>query len=161
MRVLVILLVLTCGCYSFRGSSLPSHIRSLEIPVVENRTLEAVLAEELTTALTERFVADNRLRVVQRSADAVLEGVITGYENRVFGFNAQQQADEYVVILTVDMTLRDRVKNKEIWSEEGVRGVTSYFVGGPPEAITTELGAREIALRQVVDFALSRTVEGW
>jgi hypothetical protein len=92
-RAVLLLLCLLCGCYSFRGSSLPSHIKTLEIPVVENRTLEVVLIEELTTALTDRFVADNRLKVVQRSGDAVLEGVITGYENRVFGFNDEEQAN--------------------------------------------------------------------
>ena len=51
-------------------------------------------SKELTQALTDRFVRDNTLRVVQKDADAVLESDITGYENRVFGFNAEQQADE-------------------------------------------------------------------
>jgi hypothetical protein len=59
------------------------------------------------------------------------------------------------------MTLRDRVRNKEVWSEDEIRGVASYFLGGPTEAVTTEEGARELAMQQVVDFALSRTVEGW
>jgi len=149
------------GCAYTFNPSLPSHLKSVQVPVVENRTLEVALTEELTRALTDRFVANNQLRVVQKDADAVLEAEITGYENRVFGFNAEQQAQEYIVLMVVKMTLRDRVRGKDLWSEENVRGVASYFVGGSGQTVTTEEGARVLAIKQVVDFALSRTVEGW
>jgi hypothetical protein len=160
-RLVLLLLLGTPGCYSFHQSSLPSHIKTLEVPVVDNQTLEVVLAEELTTALIDRFVSDNTLRVVQGNADAVLLGTITGYENRVFGFNSEEKADEYVVLLTVNMTLRDRVKNQELWNAEGVRGGASYFVGGDPDAVSTEEDARLLAIKQVVDAAIARTTEGW
>jgi outer membrane lipopolysaccharide assembly protein LptE/RlpB len=153
--------ILLAGCAYTFNPSLPSHLKTLQIPVVENQTLEVALPEALTSALTDRFVANNQLRVVQKDADAVLEADITGYENRVFGFNAEQQAQEYIVLIAVKMTLRDRVKGKDLWSEENVRGVASYYVGGAGQTVTTEEGARVLAIKQIVDFALSRTVEGW
>jgi hypothetical protein len=155
------LCLLQACAYTFNPSAIPSHIKTLEIPVVENQTLEVALSEELTNSLIDRFVSDNTLKVVQGDADAVLEGSITGYENRVFGFGSDQRAGEYIVIMTVNMTLRDRVKGKEIWSEEQVRGTASYAVGGGPEVVATEEAARVLAVKQIVDFALSRTVEGW
>ena len=155
-------LLLVGGCaYTFNPSNIPGHIKTLEVPVVENQTLEVELSDQLTTALTERFVEDNTLRVVQTDADAFLECVVTGYENRVFGFNQDQVANEYVVILAVNMTLRDRVKSKEIWSEEQVRGQATYFLDGSGEGVTTEDEARTLAIKQIVDFAISKTVEGW
>lgn len=154
--------VLLTGCtYTFNPSSVPGHIKSLEIPVAENQTLEVALSEELTAALTERFVADNTLRVVQKDADALLECSITGYEKRVFGFDQNQVANEYIVLLTVNLALRDRVKSKEIWSEEGVVGRASYALSGSEEGVATEEAARELAVKQIVDFAISKTVEGW
>lgn len=154
-------LSILAGCAYTFSPSLPSHLKTLQIPVVENQTLEVALTEALTGALTDRFVANNQLRVVQKDADAVLEADITGYENRVFGFNAEQQAQEYIVLIAVKMTLRDRVKGKDLWSEDNVRGVASYYVGGSGQTVTTEEGARVLAIKQIVDFALSRTVEGW
>lgn len=159
--ILAAALVLLTGCAYTFNPSLPGHIKTLQIPVVENETLEVELAEELTSALTDRFISDNNLNVVSRDGDAILEGTIVGYENRVFGFNAQQQAQEYIVLMQVKMTLRDRVKNKELWSEDNVRGVASYFVGGSGQTVSTEPEAQQLAIKQIVDFAISRTVEGW
>jgi outer membrane lipopolysaccharide assembly protein LptE/RlpB len=149
--------LLLAGCAYTFNPSLPSHLKTLQIPVVENQTL----TEDLTGALTDRFVANNQLRVVQKDADAVLEVDITGYESRVFGFNAEQKAQEYIVLMAAKMTLRDRVRGKDLWSEDNVRGVASYYVGGAGQTVTTEEGARALAIKQIVDFALSRTVEGW
>ena len=161
-RLALTALLLVGGCvYSFNPSNIPSHIKTLEVPVAENQTLEVALSDQITTAMTERFVEDNSLRVVQKDADAVLDCVIIGYENRVFGFNQDQVADEYVVILAVNMTLRDRVKGKEIWSGELVKGQVTYSLVGTETGVTTEDEARALAIKQIVDFAISKTVEGW
>jgi hypothetical protein len=154
--------LIASGCaYTFNPSAVPSHIKTLEIPVLANRTLEPALAEELTRDLTDRFLRDNTMRVVQKDGDAVLEGEITGYQDRVFGFNAEEKADEYIVLLTVKLRLRDRIKNKELWSEEHVQGRASYFLGASENAVNSEEKARVLAMKQVVDFALARSVEGW
>jgi len=154
-------LVLAGCAYSFNPSSIPRHLQTVQIPVASNQTLEAEVSEELTQALTDRFVRDNTLRVVQKDADAVLESDITGYENRVFGFNAEQQADEYLVVVVVQMTFRDRVKNKELWQER-IQGTERYFVGGAGLAtVNTEAGARALAIKQIVDSAVARTTEDW
>ena len=163
MRALIfVLATLISGCYTFDPSAIPGHIKTLEIPVVGNQTLEPALAEQVTKALTDRFIADNTLKVVQKNADAALEGEVIGYQDRVFGFDAARQANEYIVIVTVQLTLRDRVKKKEIWSADQVIGRANYFLesstGG---GITSEGAARDQAIRQVVDYAISRTVEGW
>jgi outer membrane lipopolysaccharide assembly protein LptE/RlpB len=154
-------LALTGCTYAFNPSSIPGHIKTLEIPVAENQTLEVALAEELTAGLTDRFVRDNSLRVVQKDADALLDCQITGYEKRVFGFDSNEVASEYIVIMTVNMTLRDRVKSKEIWNEAGVQGRASYALAGSDEGVTTEEEARVLAIKQIVDLALAKTVEGW
>jgi outer membrane lipopolysaccharide assembly protein LptE/RlpB len=154
-------MLLLAGCAYTFNPSLPSYIKTLQIPTAQNQTLKVELADELTTALTDRFVADGHLHVVQSDADAVLETDVTGYENRVFGFNAQQQAQEYIVVITVQMTLRDRVKNKELWSEDKVRGTASYFPGAAGQTVSSEEAARQLAFKQIVDFAISRSVEGW
>jgi hypothetical protein len=154
--------VLVSGCFYSFTTSLPGHVETVNIPVFQNETLEVDLAEQLTTAVTERFIQDNLLNVIQGAADSELNGSVTGYEERVFGFDSQQRADEYLVVVTVDLLFRDRVKNKEIWSEESVRGVGSYFLGSSETGVpTTETEARGLAIKQIVDIIVSRTFEGW
>ena len=163
MRLVVLCLVAIAalGCYRF-SSGLPGHINTVSVPVFRNETLEAELTEELTTAVTERFLNDNQLRVINRNADAVLEGVVVGYQDRVSGYTSDQRADEYGVVVTVNLAFRDRVKRKDIWSEEGVVGFSSYYPGGGQTGIpTTEQEARSEAVRQIVDTIMSRTFQGW
>ena len=149
------------GCYSF-NTSLPGHIETVRVPVFRNETLQAEVPEEMTAAFTDRFIRDNQLKVVQSDPDAVLEGVITGYEDRVFGFNADRQAEEYVVVVTVTLALRDRVEDNELWREEGLSGVGNYFVGSSdPQQPSTPEEARATAIEQIVTVAMSRTFEGW
>ena len=149
------------GCYSF-STNLPGHIKTVMVPVFQNETLIAEIPEELTAALTERLIADNQVRVVQSNPDAVLDGVITHYEDRVATFDSQKQADEYIVVLTVDLVFRDRVNRKDIWREEEVRGFASYLLtGADPEQASSAEEARAFAIEQIVDIAMSRTFEGW
>ena len=159
-----ILPLLAGGCaYSFNPSALPSHVKTLQIPTLGNQTLEPTLSQELTDALTQRFISDNTLQVIAKDADAVLEGEIVEYQNRVFGIGSDSVADQYLVLIKVKMRLRDRVKNRDLWSEEAMEGRASYGVGGEQagQTVASEEEARNVAIRQVVDAAISLTVEGW
>ncbi|MCH7954892.1 MAG: hypothetical protein IIC40_04020, partial [Candidatus Marinimicrobia bacterium] len=40
--------VIGCGPYSFSGSSIPSHIKSVAIPIFENETAEFGIKEKVT-----------------------------------------------------------------------------------------------------------------
>src|SRR5712691_3574090 len=75
------------GCAYTVRSALPSHLKTLAIPVFVNNTVEFGLADDITQALVDGFLADRHLRIVQeRDADAVLRGTISAYKNQVFGY---------------------------------------------------------------------------
>ena len=44
----------SCGIYSLSGS-LPSHIKSIAIPLLENQTAEFGLSEEITEGIINKF----------------------------------------------------------------------------------------------------------
>lgn len=149
--------------YSVHTSSLPPHLKSVAIPVFENGTTEYRLEEEITTAVIERFVRNNQLRVVdERSANAVLRGRITTYRNAVFGFSDATRAQEYRVAITVAVTFKDLVKNRELWADEALVKTANYYVqdvAGQPAR--TEIDGRREAVSKIADEILTRTVEGW
>ncbi len=163
LRLFLPVLLLGSGCAYTFNPSLPSHIKTIQIPTIENETIQAELSQEMTEALTDRFIADNNLRVVSGDADAVLEGTVVEYQNRVLGIGSDNVAQEYVVFLKLSVRLRDRIKNKDLWSDEELSGRASYVVQGAQtdQTLTNELEARAVAIRQIVDVVLSQTVEGW
>ena len=149
-----------CGPYSFNASRLPGHIKTVAIPVFENVTPEPGLEQEVTQALTAEFVRDNTLRVVPESrADSGLYGRVIRYQNRVFGYNAQAQTEEYEVLIEVEVEFKDLVKRKTLWKEEALLGRTTYFVVATVgQAPKDEVTGRAEAIRNLASDLLNRTV---
>jgi hypothetical protein len=162
--LLALVTALLCGCgYSFSGSSLPSHIKNVAIPVFENQSLDYQVADEVTQALVDRFISDNRLKVTPLSqADAVLEGVLTSYENKVYGYSRDEDPEQYIVVMKVSLVFKDQVKNREIWSEENLLASAVYSPGGVvPGSPVSEEDARAKALDELANDVLARTLEQW
>jgi lipopolysaccharide assembly LptE-like protein len=152
------------GCaYTTRTALLPVHIRSIAIPTFENATTEYTLEQTVTSAVVDRFVRDNHLKLVdERGADAVIHGRITGYRNAVFGFSDVNHAQEYRVTITCSVTFKDQVKNRELWNDPAITKTANYFVVDVPgQKARTELDGRKEAIDKIADEILSRSVEGW
>ena len=158
------LLAALSGCaYSAGGNLLPSHIRTVAIPVFENATTEYTIEKDITDAVIARFISDNHLKVVdERVANSVIRGKVTGYRNAVFGFTGGNIATEYRVTITVAVTFKDLVKNREVWDDGELTKYSNYYVQSVPGQVArTELDGRKDAIAKIADEILTRTVEGW
>lgn len=169
-RVLVMTLSLTAGLwmaaggcsYSFTGSNLPAHIKTIAIPNFENETLEPALSQEVTTGVLDRFIKDGRLKIApEAQANARLEARITKYENKVYNYAADQSPSDYIVVLTTAVVLRDQVKNRDLWKDEGVTRTAVYVPGGQPPTLTSEEEARREAIDGLARDLVTRTLEQW
>lgn len=164
-RALILMVALVAGgcSYSPNPALFPSHLKTIAVPVFQNRTTQPLLEEEITTAVVNRFIRNSKLRVVaEEQADLVVTGSVAAYRNAVFGFNSQEQAQEYQVAVTVSVTVRDRVKNRELWKDDALARTANYFVtaaGG--QAPQTETTGRLSAIDKLGDAILNRTVENW
>jgi hypothetical protein len=162
MAACAVFLAASCG-YSASPALLPSHIKSVAIPVFENETTEYTLENELTDAVIQAFVEDNHLRVVdERSADAIIRGKVVNYRNSVFGFTTQAGSQEYRVTIGVSVLFKDLVKNREIWNEPSLVKTANYYVQDVPgQTAKTELDGRKEAIDKLADEILTRTVQSW
>jgi len=158
----VVLPLAGCG-YTTRAGLLPTHLKTAAVPVFENGTTEYTLEQEITDAVIQRFVNDNRLKIVdERTADAVVSGRIIGYRNAIFGIATNQSlAQEYRVTITVQVTFKDRVKNREMWSDTITRTANYYVQDVPGQTAKTELDGRKEAVDKIADEILSRSVQTW
>ena len=88
----VAVLVTACGPYSFSGSALPSYIKTVAVPIFEDRTAEFGIKEALTDAIIERITQDNTLKISdRRRADSVLDGTVLRIEDRAGAYNRDEQ----------------------------------------------------------------------
>lgn len=151
----------SCG-YTTSPALLPSHLKAVAIPTFENATTEYTLEQEITTAVSQTFVRDNHLKVVdEKSANCVVRGRVTQYKNAVFGFTEASRSQEYRITIGVQVTFKDLVKNRELWNDEIVRTVNYYTVDVPGQKARDPLDARKEAVQKIADEILSRSVEGW
>jgi hypothetical protein len=159
LALLALLLFAFSGCYTVKNS-IPDHIKSIAVPVFRNESLQSGVEDEVTREVIATFQSSNALPITDAaSANALVDGVIKSYENKVSRIDASEMAQEYIVIITANVLVKDRVKNKELWSEEGIRATATYAVVGP--TTRTEAEARAEAVDQLADIIRSRTVEGW
>jgi Lipopolysaccharide-assembly len=123
------MLAMTCamsGCgYALAGraSSLPVHIRTVGIPVLENRTNVSRLETILTDRIRTEFIGRNRrYRVVndETGAEAVLKGEVIGFSLQTAGLNAQQLSSRYLVTVVLKVSFIDVTKNEVLWSNDAL-----------------------------------------
>ncbi len=150
-----------CG-YTTSNAALPGHLKTVAVPTFENGTSEYTLEQDITQAVIDRLVQDNRLRIVdERSANAVVRGRVIEYKNSVFGFSNSAQAQEYRVTIGVRITFKDQVKNRELWSDDLTKTANYYVQDVPGQTARTELDGRKEAILKIAEEVLSRSVEGW
>jgi len=155
------LAVILGGCpYSFTGSSVPAHLKTIAIPLVDDQSGfgEAGLREKFTTALTSLFIGDNTLGVADRSgADAILEGVITTVRDAPSVVGQGEQVRQRRVTVTAKFILKDMKFRRTMW-EKTLSNWGDYDSGGG--ASQQQVGLQE-AIRKLSEDVLLETVSGW
>lgn len=142
-----------CGIYSFSGSSLPSHIRTVAIPLFEDKTAEFGIDQQLTDILIDAITQDNTLKIAgPRSADSILKGTILRVEDSAGQYDQDEIASDFRVTITCKVIFEDVKKRKTLWEE-------TYSRWGSYNDDRNE-GIEE-AMEKLSTDILNRTVSGW
>ena len=151
------------GCGYTLSSVLPSHIKSIAIPTFANNTVEHGLADDITQAVIDGFLADKKLRLErERDADSVLRGTVLAYRNRVYAYDPNEVATQYEIVLIVQLTYRDVSRNRDLWKENELIVRTTYpVVAVGTEPAKTEVDGRTDVIQKLRDLIVSRTIQGW
>jgi hypothetical protein len=158
--MLLIPFALSCCGYS-TTSRTAKGIKTIAVPFFENQTSEPSIERNITERIIENLVDDNTLRVVdEEGADAVLDGVILSFANMPFSFNQELDAEEYVVVITTELTLFNRKLNQPIWEKKRIRGDGTYFLDATQGMLTYE-DAMEEAIKEITEQILNLTVKDW
>jgi Lipopolysaccharide-assembly len=133
MLVLATPLMSSCG-YSLagRGSSLPTTVRSIGIPLFENATPVFELEQLMTEKVRLEFISRGKYRVMPDApgADAVLIGGITSVTITPTSFNSNQQATRYAFSMVVKVEFRDAATNRILYENPSLSFREEYEVAG-------------------------------
>ena len=149
-----------CG-YSLRGN-LPEHIKTVAVPIFQNRTPVPAVENFLTNAVVRAFSTNGRLRVTSADrADAILEGEITNYYLQSIAYDAAANIRQFRLTVTLNLRFRDVRRNEVLFQRTGYSDRADFAVPGTvAETITTSESALQQAAtdiaRSVVSFAVER-----
>lgn len=156
--ILIFLPLLSCiitlqSCiYSFTGASVPSHLKSVAIPIFSDRSGsgEFDLNRRITNQVIKKFIDDNTLRVSERqNSDSILEGTVVGLSDTPAVVSGGENVTTRRMTLTVRAVYRDLVKKTTVF-EKNFSNYSDYpttkFQAG--EDVTT---VRKKAIDDVID----------
>jgi hypothetical protein len=148
------------GCYSFTGGSVPAHLKTVAIPLVDDQSGfgEPGLREAFTTELTNQFIKDNSLELTDRSrADAILEGVLLPITDAPSVVQQGEQVSKRRITMSAKFTFQDMKFHRTLW-EKTFTNWGEYDSGG---GLSQRQAGLQEATRKITEDILLETVSGW
>ena len=111
LSILVLaVLAVSCGIYSFTGTSIQADVNTITIPYVEYKALRVnpSLSNDMTEALQDKFRKLTRLEQVDVDGDLELVCEITGYDVKATAVTADEQAAQNRLTVTVKVEFTNR-----------------------------------------------------
>jgi outer membrane lipopolysaccharide assembly protein LptE/RlpB len=159
--LIIHLFLLITGCtYSFKGGSVPPHLKTIAIPIVEDQSAygDPTLRDSFTKQLVDLFTNDNTLQLTDRNAaDSMLEGVITDVKDTPSALQSGEQVAQRRITVTVRMTFQDLKLRKKVW-EKSFSSWGDYPSGG---GLTRRNDGVTVAVKKLTEDILNDTVAGW
>jgi hypothetical protein len=158
----IILIAFMLGCsYSFTGSSVPPHLKTIAIPIVKDKSGsgEPSLSNDFTQKLTQEFTDDNSLYVVNSTtADAILNVTIVSLRDRaevVSGEN--EKATKRRITMTVKAVYKDLVMKKTVFD----KNFSNYGIFETDNYAENRKAAIQIAIDNLALDLLLAVVSDW
>ena len=157
----IILAVLSACSYSFTGASVPAHLKTISIPIFNDRSGsgEFNLSEKLTNSLIQKFVDDNTLLVTDKlNSDAVLDGTIVTLNDAPVVVSGGESISSRRVTITVRVVFKDMIKHRTIF-EKNFSNHGDYAVSG--DLVTARQNAIDDAIDKITEDILLGVVSNW
>jgi len=149
-----------CCTYSFTGSSVPDHLKTIAIPIAQDRSGAGIpgLRESLTQEIIRQFIDDNSLQVTERTqADAQLECTIVSFTDAPSILGAGENIEQRRVTITVQVIYKDLVKKVTVFDNN----FTNYGDYKPGTVANERVQASEVAVEKISEDILLAVVSGW
>ena len=123
------LCIYSCGFYSLAGS-IPPHIKSISIPLIENQTSDFNLSEKLTDKIIFQFNESGILSIKNEDkAHSILNGTIKKITDGPYSYNKNESVSEFRYKIDVKIEWYD-IENEKNIIEKNYSGFGAYGLSG-------------------------------
>jgi len=172
--ILTVFILFISGCGYTTHSMLAPELKSIYVNSFVNkikltaeqsdarmyRGYRPGLEADVTKDVIDRFLFDGNLKIMNReNADLILEADLMDFRKEPLRYDANDNIEEYRLILTVDAELKDRKSGKVIWRESRFSGESTYRTSG--NLAKSESSAIDDAAADLARRIVERTIEGW
>ena len=108
--ILAGLMAVSCGIYSFSGTSIQPDVKTITINYFEYKALKVnpQLSNQITEAMKEKFRKLTRLEQVEQDGDLDIYGEVTGYNVSATSITAAEQAAQNRLTVSVKVVFTNR-----------------------------------------------------
>ena len=149
------------GClYSFRGSSVPPHLKTVAISMFDDQSGsgEPALREKFTNKLIDKFRQDNSLEVAEKThSDSIIEGIIESVTDQPLVVAAGETVTKRHLVISAKVTYQDMKLKRKIF-EKQFSNWGDYEASGGLEKRQFAIDA---ALDKLTQDILNDAVSGW
>ena len=153
-------LAVSCGIYSFTGTSIQPDVNTITIPYVEYKALRVnpSLSNDLTEALQDKFRKLTRLEPVDEDGDLELVCEVSGYDVKATAVTANEQASQNRLTVTVKVEF----SNKKYPEDDVNKTFSAYEDFDAMQSLdAVEAGLCESIIEKIVEDIFNATVAQW
>lgn len=155
------LIVHSCGIYSFTGTSIQPDVKTVTINYFEYQALKVnpSLSNDITTALQDKFLKLTKLEQVEMDGDLEITGAVTGYDVKATSITANEQAAQNRLTVTVKISFTNRKYPEDDIPEKSFSAYADFDATQQLDAVEASL-CEEI-IEQLCDDMFNATVANW
>lgn len=156
-----VLIVHSCGIYSFTGTSIQPDVKTVTINYFEYQALKVnpSLSNDITTALQDKFLKLTKLEQVEMDGDLEITGAVTGYDVKATSITANEQAAQNRLTVTVKISFTNRKYPEDDIPEKSFSAYADFDATQQLDAVEASL-CEEI-IEQLCDDMFNATVANW
>lgn len=160
--LVVPVLLLFSGCYSFKDVSIPPDVRTFHIDLITNkaRYVNPQLSPQITDKLRQKIVGQTRLSPVQDNAHYEISGTITDYSVTTSGIS-NQQASINRLNVGIEVELRNTVNPNDPKTNFKAQVSRNFDFNANLSLSQAEPQLNEDIIKNMVDEMFNRIFSNW
>lgn len=158
---LTALIAVSCGIYSFSGTSIQPDIKTVTINYFEYTALKVnpSLSNDITEELKDKFRKMTRLEQVDMDGDLELTGAVTGYDVRATAVTADEVAAQNRLTVTVKLSFTNRKYPEDDFQDKSFSAFADFDATQSLDAVEATL-CEEI-IEKICEDIFNSTVANW
>ncbi len=172
--ILLIMIFFLPGCAYTTHSMMAPELRSIYVDSFSNKIniadeqsdvrmykgYRAGMENDVTKAVIDRYLFDGNLKIESKdSASLILKGELADFRKEPLRYDANDNIEEYRLIIAVNLQLENAKTGKVLWKENNFSGESTYRTTG--SLAKGETSAIKDATQDLARRVVERTVEGW